>query len=38
MVLPGPAWDWSLLILFIVYLGVFVWDLVMQLRILERVK
>lgn len=37
-VLPGPAWDWSLLILFIVYLGVFVWDFVMQLRIVEGAK
>lgn len=35
MVLPGPAWDWSLFILVVVYFGIFSWDFSKQLKILE---
>lgn len=33
--LPGPAWDWSLFILVVVYMGVFTWDFSKQLEILD---
>lgn len=33
--LPGPAWNWSLFILVLVYFGVFTWDFLTQLKILK---
>lgn len=35
MVLPGPAWDWSLFILVVVYFGIFTWDFSKQLEVLK---
>lgn len=35
---PGPAWDWSVLILVVVYLVIFAWDFLEQLKILEGLK
>jgi hypothetical protein len=33
--LPGPAWEWSLFILVVVYLVIFTWDFSTQLKILK---
>jgi hypothetical protein len=33
--LPGPAWDWSLFVLALVYLAIFSWDFLTQLAILK---
>ncbi len=33
---PDAAWDWSLVILVLGYVGIFVWDFLMQLKLLRK--